>query len=105
MPDKYGQLLPGEEEKGIEEGDFSDYISPFTGGLKRLGKGIISRLIKNGIPTKPKHPPRPATKAEQEKINKAYPESTDTATKFGFGKKWREKLKEAEEAKKTWQEF
>jgi hypothetical protein len=59
MPDKYGQLLPGEEEQGIEEVDLYDYIVPIKGAVASAGTkslGMISRLIKKGIAKKVANP-------------------------------------------------
>lgn len=77
MPDKNGQLLPGEKEEGLEEGDLSDYIMP----LKAAGKGLIRKLIGKGMSgavkgvarsAKKKLSPDMAREHDQAKMNEHY---------------------------------
>lgn len=63
MPDKYGQLEPGEMEQGIEEGDFYDYIAPLK-GLMTKGKGYIAQMIRKGISKKIVDPAKVAKQLE-----------------------------------------
>lgn len=58
MPDNNGQLLPGEKEEGLEEGDLSDYLMP----IKAAGKGLISKLLKRGVSSAVKGVARSAKK-------------------------------------------